>query len=359
MQSPRTLIPEWASVDAVILAWPHAATDWAPWLEEARQMYLDVIAAVNRYHAGVILLCAPDDVQDVQSRLSANASVLIVPARYNDTWMRDYGFLTCGSPDSDDAVCTPVEFSFNGWGQKFDASEDNQANQRYLAGMCQSPLVSSPVVAEGGALEIDAQGRLLSTASCLLNPKRNNAMSLEDYERTFKEMLGCREVIVFQHGHLEGDDTDGHIDTLVRFTPNNGLVIQAADNRPQDSHYKGLAALCEECHARLPDHQQFRLPLPDMKNDEGERLPASYANFLICNRAVLVPVYGQPEDDEAIEIIKNAYPDHIVEPIDCSVLVRQFGSLHCISMQVPVNTLKHEIINTLKKGVSIYATNHA
>ncbi len=352
MHGNRTMAPEWHDIDAVMLAWPHAQTDWAPWLEEARTTYLNVISAVNRNNASVILLCAPDDVDNVLSRLPESAQVLIVPASYNDTWMRDYGFITCKDSDGNGS---PVEFRFNGWGNKFNAAEDNLANQRYLAAMCKSALRSSPIVAEGGALEIDENGHLLSTAQCLLNPERNGDMSLSAYEDAFKDMLGCSKVTVLQNGHLEGDDTDGHIDTLVRFTPNEGLVIQACNNRPNDSHFEGLKALCDECALELPEHEQFHLPLPKIVNDEGDRLPASYANYLICNNAILLPVYGEEEDAEAIKTVKRAHPNHVVEPIDCSVLVRQYGSLHCISMQVPTNTLKDSIITTLKKGVSIHA----
>ena len=351
MQGNRTMAPEWHQVDAVMLAWPHAQTDWSPWLEEARQTYLNVIAAVNRNDAGVILLCAPDDVDDLVTRLAENARVLVIPASYNDTWMRDYGFLTCKDSDGQGA---PVEFRFNGWGNKFDATEDNLANQRYLAALCNAVLRSSPVVAEGGALEIDEHGHLLSTAKCLLNPERNGDMTLSAYEDAFKDMLGCSKVTVLQHGHLEGDDTDGHIDTLVRFTPHQGLVIQACNNRPLDSHYEGLKALCDECALELPEHQQFHLPLPFIENEDGDRLPASYANYLICNNAILLPVYGQVEDAEAIEVVKKAHPNYSVEPIDCSVLVKQYGSLHCISMQVPCNTFKPDVVQQLNKGVSRY-----
>lgn len=352
MNGNRIMAPEWHDIDAVMLAWPHAQTDWAPWLEEARATYLNVIAAVNRNNAGVILLCAPSDVDDLKPRLPENARVLIVPASFNDTWMRDYSFITCKDSEGNGS---PVEFRFNGWGNKFNASEDNLVNQRYLAAMCNSALRSSPIVAEGGALEIDEDGHLLSTAQCLLNPERNGDMSLSAYEDTFKDMLGCSKVTILQHGHLEGDDTDGHIDTLVRFTPNKGLVIQACNNRPNDSHFEGLKALCDECALELPEHKQFHLPLPHIVNDEGDRLPASYANYLICNNAILLPVYGEKEDAEAIETVQKAHPNHIVEPIDCSVLVRQYGSLHCISMQVPTDTLKDSIITTLKKGVSLHA----
>ncbi len=357
MSSPSVLLPEWVDVDAIMLAWPHAKTDWAPWLEDARQTYLNVIQAVNNASAGVILICQQADIEDVQARLPQSARVLIVPAVYNDTWMRDYGFLTLqGEPGQ---ANQPVEFQFNGWGNKFFAADDNQVNQRYLASLCQLPVGTSPVVAEGGALEIDAQGHLLTTAQCLLNPERNGDMDLETYSEVFKGMLGCSKVSVFHHGHLEGDDTDGHVDTLVRYTPDNGLVIQAGFNRPDDSHFEGLKALCDECAESLPDHRQFHLPLPEIFNADGDRLPASYANYLICNHQVLVPVYNQAEDVEALTVIKQAYPDFTVVAVDCSVLVRQYGSLHCISMQVPTNTLTHDVVTTLQKGVSIYATQHA
>ncbi|QJR81398.1 agmatine deiminase family protein [Alteromonas pelagimontana] len=356
MNSTRPLIPEWEEIDAVMLAWPHAKTDWAPWLEKARATYLQIVNAVNQFNAGVIMLCHPDDIDELKQQLPADAAIMLIPATYNDTWMRDYGFLTCRGDNHGEPLGQPVEFRFNGWGEKFDATEDNRVNQRYLAQLCTAPMRTSPVVAEGGALEINGEGHLITTAQCLLNPKRNGDKTLEQYTETFKDVLGCQQVTVFHQGHLEGDDTDGHVDTLVRFTPDKGLVIQTADNRPDDSHYAGLSALCEECEKAFPDHEQFRLPLPELFNDDGERLPASYANFLICNRAVLLPVYEQPEDGEAIAIVQRAFPHHSVVPINCATLVKQFGSLHCISMQVPQHTLKESVLAQLKKGVSIYAT---
>ena len=354
MPQSRTLIAEWETIEAVILAWPHAQTDWAPWLEQARETYLNIIERINCNQAGVILLCDPNDIDDLKKRLASQAKVLIIPANYNDTWVRDYGFLTCRDSEGN---CYPVEFRFNGWGEKFIADDDNMVNQRYLMSLCKNPLRSSSVVAEGGALEIDENGHLLSTEKCLLNPKRNGNFTLTDYTNTFTDMLGCKTFSVLKHGHLEGDDTDGHVDTLVRFTCNGGVVIQAADNRTQDSHYAELTALCRECASVLPEHQQYRLPLPYIVNSAGERLPASYANFLICNQAVLLPIYGQPEDDDAIAVMKHAYPNHTIEPIDCSVLIKQYGSLHCISMQVPKNTLTPSILSTLSKGVTVHATN--
>jgi len=348
MSTALQLLPEWVKQEAVILAWPDQFTDWRPWLADVRHVYLTIIEALNAANTGVILLVKAAEVESCKAQLSKDAKVLLLVADYNDTWVRDYGFLTCASA----AGMQPLEFTFNGWGDKFDARKDNQANRNYLAPLCQLPLITVDLVAEGGALEIDAEGHLLSTQFCLTNPKRNGALSLESYREVFKQYLGASQVSIFEQGHLEGDDTDGHIDTLVRFTPDKGLVIQSAFNRPADQHFAGLAALVAECQAAMPEHQIFELPLPEIYNPDGDRLPASYANYLICNQHVLCPVYQQPEDQLAMDIMQTAYPDFTIVPINCLPLVQQFGSLHCISMQVPQNTLKPEIVQQLNAGVS-------
>ena len=183
-------------------------------------------------------------------------------------------------------------------------------------------------------------------------PQRNGDMSLEKYQDLFLTSLGASQISIFEWGHLQGDDTDGHIDTLVRFTPDSGLVIQSAFNRPEDIHYQGLAALVRECHSVFPKHQIYQLPLPNITNQGGERLPASYANFLINNQQIICPIYNEPEDKQALTIIESAYPKHKIVAINCLPLVQQFGSLHCISMQVPVGTLKTEIHEKFKHGVS-------
>lgn len=348
MTDHTQLLPEWATQEAVILAWPDQYTDWHPWLPAVRQVYLNIIAALNKADVGVILLIKQAEIAACQVQLAAQARVLLIAADYNDTWVRDYGFLTCQSAQG----MQPLEFAFNGWGQKFDARKDNLVNRTYLADLCQLPLITVDLVAEGGALEIDAEGHLLSTEFCLSNPKRNGDTTLARYSDIFKQSLGASKVSIFVNGHLEGDDTDGHIDTLVRFTPDKGLVVQSAFNRPDDSHFAGLAALVDECRAALPDHQIFELPLPEIFNPEGDRLPASYANYLISNQHVLCPVYQQPEDQQAMDIMQQAYPNFTIVPINCLPLVQQFGSLHCISMQVPENTLKTDIATRLKAGVS-------
>ena len=346
------LLPEWAPQEAIILAWPDQKTDWQPWLQDVSQVYLTIIATLNRANTGVILLIREQEIsafnllsQDFTQPINR---VLLVRADYNDTWVRDYGFLTCHSSGG----MQPVEFNFNGWGNKFDANKDNQINQQVLSDLCRLPLQSFDIVAEGGAVEINDAGVLLSTEFCLSNPERNGDMTMSQYRGVFKVALGAKSVNIFQQGHLEGDDTDGHIDTLVRFTPDDGLVVQSAFNAPQDSHYQGLAALVAECKVALPEHQIFELPLPHVVNAQGERLPASYANYLINNKQILCPIYQQPEDDLAMDVMAKAYPGHTIVPINCLPLVQQFGSLHCISMQVPVSTLTFEISKKLATGVS-------
>ena len=343
-----TLLPEWAKQEAVILAWPHAGTDWAENLVNAQHTYVALINAVNRANAVVLLLCPQDEIDAATAALASNNQVLIVPSEYNDTWVRDYGFLTV----SDNHKNYPISFTFNGWGQKFDATKDNQINSS-LAKLCQQALIENLVVLEGGALEIDENQHLLSTASCLYNPKRNAYMTSDEYHTLFIECLGAKKVTIFNHGHLEGDDTDGHIDTLVRFTPLKAIVLQGADNRPHDPHFAELFKLQYEVSQALPTHKIYSLPLPLVLDDEGTRLPASYANYLIVNQHIIMPIYGQSEDENALVIIQSAHPNYTIVPVLCHSLVQQNGSLHCVTMQVPTNTIKPEIIAKAQLGVSI------
>ncbi|WP_299073623.1 agmatine deiminase family protein [uncultured Paraglaciecola sp.] len=352
MAAPFQLLPEWTKQEAVLLVWPDKHTDWQPWLDEVQQVYLQIIEALNRANTKVVLLARATEIPTCLNKLAKSSQVLLLAAEYNDTWIRDYGFLSCTT----DSGLRPIEFVFNGWGQKFNATADNALNQKVLSQLCQHPIQSVDLVLEGGALEIDQAGTLLSTQLCLSNPKRNGEKSLASYQQAFAEHLGATKSVILQNGHLEGDDTDGHIDTLVRFTPDKGLVIQSAFNAADDSHFAALDALVAECQAAFPEHQLFELPLPHIINEHGERLPASYANFLISNQHILCPVYQQPEDKLAMQVLQQAYPEFTLVPINCLPLVQQFGSLHCISMQIPCGILKPKILQSIVKGVSVYET---
>ena len=344
------LLPEWSQQEAMMLAWPDKHTDWQPWLEAVQNVYLNIIKSLNQANTNVVLLVRSSEIENCKTRLNKSARVMIISADFNDTWIRDYGFLSC----ADKSSLRPIEFTFNGWGQKFDATKDNQINQHVLSRLCQQPIKSVDLVVEGGALEIDQYGTLLSTELCLTNPKRNSDKTITSYQQDFEQLLGAKQTIILQNGHLVGDDTDGHIDTLVRFTPDNGLVIQSAFNRSDDCHFEGLAALVKECQQVMPTHQIFELPLPHIVNSQGERLPASYANFLISNQHILCPIYQQIEDKLAMQVMQNAYPEFTIVPINCLPLVQQFGSLHCISMQIPCGILKSEVLQSFTNGVSVY-----
>jgi agmatine deiminase len=354
------LLPEWVTQEAVILAWPHQQTDWAPWLQDTRTVYLNIITHITQSTGVVVLLVAEQDIVDVQLQLANFTGVLIVPAQFNDTWVRDYGFLTV----EHDGQLQPIEFEFNGWADKYAADLDTQVNRCYLAPLLSQPLISFPEIVEGGALEIDGDGHLLSTAQCLLHPKRNPQLTEQDYHALFSEYLGAQQVTILHHGHLENDDTDGHIDTLARFTLHQGIVYQGATNRPDDSHFCGLDAMAQELHSAFPDHTLFALPLPhimdgidDLDNvgTGAERLPASYANFLIFNDLILAPVYGVPEDKDAMAVLARAYPHHQIIPVNCATLIRQYGSLHCITMQVPQGVIQPHWIAQALQQVTVVA----
>lgn len=341
-----TLLPEWADQEAVLLAWPTAKTDWATNLSEAQQTYFDLIRVIDDIGCCIVLLCHASELSKLKKKLEPSLKVALIGINYNDTWIRDYGFLTVNNRQKN----IPLNFLFNAWGQKFASELDNKVNEQ-LADLCQHEMLHVPLVLEGGAVEIDENQQVLSTASCLFNPKRNGDMSAPEYIDLFKQYLGAKSVDILKHGKLEGDDTDGHIDTLARFTPLMGIVVQSANNRPADPHFNGLLRLYNELKKRYPNYKIFSLPLPYIENKQGDRLPASYANFLILNRHILMPIYQQEEDSEALSIVQEAFANYKIVPINCLSLVQQYGSLHCVSMQVPINTLKSEILAQAQLGV--------
>ncbi|MCB0571570.1 MAG: agmatine deiminase family protein, partial [Phaeodactylibacter sp.] len=254
-----------------------------------------------------------------------------------DTWARDHGAITV----EEDGQWVLLDFMFNGWGLKFPAFHDNLITGRlYEQGVFGSwPLRRPGMVLEGGGIESDGQGTILTTAECLLSPNRNPHLSQADIERQLSEWLGATHILWLHHGYLAGDDTDSHIDTLARLCPNDTIAyVRCGD--PDDEHYAALQLMENELRAmRTKAGAPFRLtPLPWPQAcyaADGFRLPATYANFLVINGAVLVPTYGAPQDDEALEIIGNCFPGRAVIGINCRMLIEQHGSLHCITMQYP------------------------
>ena len=340
---PR-LPAEWEPADAVQLTWPHRGTDWQPFLEEVLCLYEELVVTL----AGVcqVLIAAPgDEVGSIRERFAGRAvspaTLHIYPVDSDDTWARDHGPITV---ETDAGPCL-LDYRFNGWGNKFAAGRDNRITET-LFGQGAYPgaqLLQRDLVLEGGAIESDGQGTLLTTTKCLLNPNRNPSLSRQEIEAHLARDLGVSRVLWLEHGALEGDDTDSHVDTLARLCPDGVIAYQACDDE-DDVHYDELRAMAAELStfsdAAGAPYKLVPLPWPAARYDEaGERLPATYANFLVVNGCVLVPTYRDPRDEEALRQVAVAFPHYTVVGLDCLPLIRQHGSLHCITMQLPRGVL--------------------
>jgi agmatine/peptidylarginine deiminase len=251
----------------------------------------------------------------------------------NDTWARDSSAITV----YEDGEPLLLDFNFTAWGGKFDASLDNEMSQR-LSAVYDTPLKSVDFILEGGAIESNGKGTLLITSECVFNPNRNVNLSKEQSIDVLRQEFGVSNVLILDHGYLSGDDTDSHIDTLARFVDAETIVYLSCTDE-EDEHFSELKKMEEELKGfRDQDGKSFALvPLPFTQAiyDEEERLPATYANFLIMNEAVLVPVYNDPNDQKALDILKQVFPSRVIVAVDCSTLIRQHGSLHCVTMQFP------------------------
>ena len=329
---------EWEPQSAVLIAWPHADTDWAERLGEVEETYIALVAAIVRYQPALICV-ADDDVQAyARARLSSAridmARVHFIEAPYDDTWLRDSGPISLRDGDG----FRLLDFRFTGWGGKFDASQDDLLVERLteMGTFSNSVRQSIDFALEGGAIETDGAGTLLSTWQCL--HERHPQASREDITAKLAGWLQQDRVLWLDHGYLEGDDTDAHIDTLARFAAPDAIVYQGCDD-PADSHYTELQAMAAELAAlRTRDGQPYRLfalPWAQPVIDENRRLAASYANFLIINGAVLMPAYGDAADAEAQAVLARAFPDRDIVPVPCRALIWQNGSLHCVTMQLP------------------------
>ncbi|WP_076588426.1 agmatine deiminase family protein [Solilutibacter tolerans] len=338
MTQPYRFPAEWEPQSAILIAWPTADTDWAPRLGEVENAYIQLVAGITRFQPAVIVV-ADDDVEAyAQARLQSNRiemdRVRFVTAPYDDTWLRDSGPITL----RDGAMFNLLDFRFTGWGGKYGASDDDQLIQRLQAQSLfgDAKRESIDFALEGGAIETDGAGTLLTTWQCL--HERHPDASREELTSKLSDWLKQDRVLWLDHGYLEGDDTDAHIDTLARLAPDDAIVFQACDDE-SDSHYAELKAMADEIAAlRTRDGRPYRLfPLPWAQPilDGERRLAASYANFLIVNGAVLMPSYGDPADAKAAAVLVEAFPDREIVQIDCRPIIWQNGSLHCLTMQLP------------------------
>ena len=306
------------------LTWPHEGTDWAPILAEITAVYEKMACEISKRDE--LLIVAPEGTP-LPSIINYQLSII----NSNDTWARDHGFI---SVEENNQILL-LDFKFNGWGEKFEAKKDNAINKHlYEQGLVKGTYEDHlDFVLEGGSIESDGKGTIFTTTCCLMAPHRNQPLTQAEIEKRLKTYLGAERVVWLNHGSLIGDDTDGHIDTLVRICPHDTIVYTGGDDDHPD-----LALMEQELQALRTiggkPYRLLKLPLPRPIYDGEERLPATYANYLVVNGAVLVPTYAQPDlDARAMHIIGEAYPDRDILGIDCRAVIKQHGSLHCCTMQ--------------------------
>ena len=344
IETRTPLLPaEWALQSGVQLTWPHKNTDWAEMLEEVEKCFINIAREIaSREH----LLIVHPHPEEVKVKLTdagiPMSNIRLVACATNDTWARDHGAITLLDTDGPHLL----DFTFNGWGMKFAADKDNLITRRLVeSGALQGVYINRlGFVLEGGSIESDGMGTLLTTSQCLLSPNRNGEMNQVEIEEYLRSAFHLQRVLWLHHGFLQGDDTDSHVDTLARFCNPESIAYVRCDD-PSDEHYEELSQMEDELTAMRTlegkPYRLFPLPLPDPVVENGERLPATYANFLILNNAVLYPTYNQPPKDmEAGIVLQKAFPKHEIVGIDCSPLIRQHGSLHCVTMQYPVGVIK-------------------
>lgn len=341
---------EWEAQSGVMIAWPHDGTDWAPRLADVETTYVALVAAITRFEQVVICVRDAELRRHAEALLCQQAGPAIDLGRirwlelpYDDTWLRDSGPITLIDTGSGDRRFRLLDFRFTGWGGKYRADQDDALVSRcfelgLFSARCEHESIDFAL--EGGAIESDGGGRLLTTWACLhqRHPEQD-ASALGDALRNY---LRTPEVMMLDRGFLEGDDTDAHIDTLARFAPNSRIVFQGCQDK-SDKHFEELAAMRKQL-AGLRDaegkpYELLEMPWAEPIFDAERRLAASYANYLIVNGAVLYPAYGDPADAGAAEILAKAYPGREIVAVPCRPLIWQNGSLHCITMQLPQGVL--------------------
>lgn len=337
----KTVFPaEWAPQSAVMLAWPHGGTDWSDMLDEVKDCFSQIIEAISRFQDVLLLVNDEQELNEIAAKF--NNRVHLIIASTNDTWARDFGPIFI----FEDKKPVLLDFKFNGWGLKFGAHKDNLISSNLFK---QTVFTRETIYAnrlnfvlEGGSIESDGLGTLLTTTECLLSPNRNGEWNRHQIESYLKEILGLKRVLWINNGFLTGDDTDSHIDTLVRFCDAETIAyVKCIDE--MDEHFDALKRMETELKQLVTSagkpYKLVPLPMAEPVYFNDDRLPATYANFLIINDAVLVPKYNSVLDTKALTQLATVFPNREIIGIDCSALIKQHGSLHCVTMQLPQGVL--------------------
>lgn len=339
----KELLAEWVPLDGILLALPHKDTDWNYILDEALQQYKRLVEALVKEHIHVVLLCREKEEASKIFNPDFLNNITFVEIEYNDTWTRDYGPIVILKHG--ELRC--IDFGFNGWGLKFAADKDNQVNRRlnekyfFSKGIYRN---ETDFILEGGSIDTDGEGTVLTTTRCLCSPNRNGYLNKKEADTQLRKRLGAQHVLFLDYGALMGDDTDSHIDTLARMAPDN-IILYTGCRDLDDPQFEELlkmrAQLSMFRNAEGNPYNLVELPLPSPIFDEqGERLPATYANYLVTDNVIFMPTYNQPAKDElAKQTVRIAFPNHKVVGVDCTTLIKQHGSLHCATMQLPKGVL--------------------
>ncbi len=321
----KRLIAEFEEQSFTQIIFPHSDTDWAEYLDEAQDTFVNIINEVIKYQK-CLVIC--DNIESVKSRFEDNDNLYFVQYKTDDTWARDCSAL-CVEDNGDLKL---LDFTFTGWGGKFEALNDN-AMSGSISRHYDKELLHVDLILEGGGVESNGIDTILTTSECMLNKNRNSSLSKDEITKKLQSEFGMDNILYLNHGYLAGDDTDSHIDTLARFIDEKSIMyVQCRDEN--DEHYKELKLMEDELKAfsKEYDYRLIALPMTDAVYFDDERLPATYANFLFVNVAVLVPTNNVKQDEEALNIFRDTFNDRDIVGIDCSTLIKQHGSLHCVTM---------------------------
>jgi len=325
----RRLPAEFEKQSFIQVIFPHKNSDWVGYLEDAEQNFVEIINHICLYQ-DCLVVCHDSDY--VRLKFSPSKRLHFIQIPTNDTWARDCSSISV----YEDEKALLLDFDFTAWGGKFDAHLDNEMSQK-LSHIYDAPMQKIDFILEGGAIESNAKGTLLLATECVFNSNRNTLSTQESITR-LKEYFGITNVLALEHGYLRGDDTDSHIDTLARFADEKTILYLKCDDK-DDEHYHALKKMEVQLQSFKDQNGDpfVLIPLPFTQPiyDEDERLPSTYANFLILNEAVLVPVYDDMNDEKALRVLEKVFKNRKIIPINCSTLIRQHGSLHCVTMQFP------------------------
>jgi agmatine deiminase len=331
---------EWAPHEGTWLTWPHNRETWPDKFGPVEPAVVEIVRALapqETVHINVLDADHDRHVRALLSRAGVMGRVELHRIPSNDAWCRDHGAIIVTRDAVADTRRAAIKCRFNGWGDKYPPYDLDDAIAERMAAQLDLPVFHADMVLEGGSIDVNGAGTLLTSEQCLLNPNRNPTMDRAGIEARLRDLFGVSTILWLGEG-IVGDDTDGHVDDLARFVAPH-TVVTVLETDPGDENYRALRdnreRLAGMTAAGGAPLEIVELPMPGAKYEQGRRLPASYANFYIANGVVLVPVFGDPMDREAERILAHCFPTRRVVPIECLDLVWGLGTIHCLTQQIP------------------------